>query len=70
MPNAEEIGCGFANVRLRGKFLLREMDFRLTKTEKHCDVCRGVQIEKGLYAKSPENGNIPQLAWRLSANSR
>jgi hypothetical protein len=38
MPNAEEIGCGFANVWLRGKFLRREMDFRLTKTEKHCDV--------------------------------
>ena len=63
------MGSG-ANVRLRGKFHLREMDFRLTKTEKHCDARRGVQIEKDLYAESPENGNIPQIAWRLSERCR
>jgi hypothetical protein len=31
---------------------------------------RAVQIEKGLRAESPENGNIPQVGWRLSAISR
>jgi hypothetical protein len=31
---------------------------------------RAVQIEKGLRAESPENGNIPQVGWRPSAISR
>src|ERR1700722_7606258 len=31
---------------------------------------RAVLIEKGLRAESPENGNIAQLGWRLSAISR
>jgi hypothetical protein len=40
------------------------------ETAKHCDVDLAVQIEKGLPAKSPENGNITQMGWRLSAISR
>ena len=35
-----------------------------------CRPYRAVQIEKGLRAESPENGNIPQVGWRLSAISR
>ena len=31
---------------------------------------RAVQIEKGLRAKSPENGNITHMGWRLSEISR
>jgi hypothetical protein len=43
---------------------------RVFKVQTNCHLDRAVQIEKGLRAKSPENGNITQIGWRLSAISR